>query len=64
MNDDGDFYVPGPQSPNNMSLKWKNANSTGQRVTAFRWVTTYTSLGDNGLLLGISTFDTTKTTFP
>jgi hypothetical protein len=27
-------------------------------------VTTYTSLGDNGLLLGISTFDTTKTTFP
>jgi hypothetical protein len=64
MDDDGSFYVPGPGSSDNMSAKWAAASATAQRVTAFRWVTTFETFGNNGLLLTIARFDTVKTTFP
>jgi len=57
--DDGDQYL-------NVfiSKKWKNAAQTQQKVTAFRYVTTYTTGSNNLLLLSISKFDTLRAPLP
>jgi len=56
--DDGQFEIPPKQA-----AKWKAAYPN-QQVAALRWITTFESLPNSGLLVAISEFDTTKTTFP
>lgn len=59
--DDGDAWVP-----KKTLTGWKVGSTTtpGQRVRAFRWITTYSNAPNNSLLLTISEFDTLKTTLP
>ncbi len=51
--DDGQIYVPRA-----MAVHWDTAANYYQRVTAFRWVTTYATTTNNGLLYSYSKFDT------
>lgn len=56
--DDGQFTIIPKQA-----AEWKKAYPN-QQVAALRWITTFESLANSGLLVAISEFDTTKTTFP
>ncbi len=44
--------------PRAMAVHWDTAANYYQRVTAFRWVTTYATTTNNGLLYSYSKFDT------
>ncbi len=57
--DVGQIYVPRA-----MAVHWDTAANYYQRVTAFRWVTTFATTTNNGLLYTYSKFDTVGVVAP